>query len=97
MLDVIIRTCVRVTYGVIVWPFCEWLPCLVIEAGYFRWVVGEVVDSAGGKMHPSVRDAPQNNLVWDIQVDDEAHGRSLSSVEVAMSGLFLAVAERVYA
>ena len=64
------------TYGVIVWPFCEWLPCLVIETGYFRWVVGEVVYSAGGKMHPSVGDSAEDYVVCYVYINDESQGVS---------------------
>lgn len=64
------------TYGVIVRPFREWFSSLVIEAGYFRWVVGEVVDSAGCEVNPSVRNSAQNYIVCDVYIINESQ-RSL--------------------
>ena len=65
------RKLVHVTNNVIVRPPCETFSGLIIEAFDTGTVVGHVVYATGRQVYPSVRDATQNNVIWDLYVDDK--------------------------
>jgi hypothetical protein len=66
-----------VTYRVIVRPLGQGFSRLVIETIDPRPVVGKIVNTTWWEVDPSIRYARQNDLIWDIEIDDKIERVSL--------------------
>ena|ERR1700733_424899 len=68
-----------VTYRVIVTPLGQGFTGLVIETIDSRPLVGKIVNATRWEMYPSIRYARENDIIWDIEIDDKIERVSLFS------------------
>lgn len=55
-------------FGVIVWTFGKGFTRNIVASRYFWRVVGEIVDTSGGNVNPTVRDAGEDDRVRNGEV-----------------------------
>jgi hypothetical protein len=76
-----------VTYRVVVRPFGQGFTGLVIKTIDPRSVVGKIINATRWEVDPSIRYAGENDIIWDIEIDDKIERISLFSKPTAKSEL----------
>jgi len=54
------------THWVVIGPLGQTFASLIIKSVNSRPIVGEVVNTARWKVYPSIRDASENDFIWDV-------------------------------